>query len=349
MGLMTTTMSEPSIQADREEAWRLYQRGVAAARAGQRRVAAGLLTRSVRLNPAGEMAWLWLSGVLDDPEQQSFCLQAVLNLNPQNPHALRGVRLLEERGLPSGSLRPAASLSMPPAPSAYANPEQRESWWVGFRRNRREMSRARLLLWAFPIALLCLAILLYESFALALTRSMIITPPAAELAYGATVAVPPLRPTLELEAVLEAEPIAVVESLAAGYLSALDPVRTELRTATAAYHAATTQTAGGSVAAVTATQHLRAAVARAIETITTLNPPATLRQAHDDYLHGLSLQQDGLDALVEFYAGYNVANANRAAINFQEARAYIDRARGAFDAQTRQMIELSTISSQTVR
>lgn len=346
MGDMTTT-TEAAVQANESEAQRLYQRGVAAARAGQKRVAAGLLTRSVRLDPRGEMAWLWLSGVLDDPQQQAFCLGAVLKLNPQNQHALRGMHLLEERGLLKGDPQPAAGLSMPaPAPTPPEEHARRESWWVGWRRSRREMSRARLLLWAFPIIVVCLAIVLYESFALAVERSVVLPATPAEAAASAA---PTAIPRPSVEPILEAEPLAVVESLTAGYLAALEPVRADLRAATEAYRAATNQTAGGSVGAVSATQRLRASVASASELMAGLRPPGTLQQAHDDYTKGLELELKALDALLEFYGTYDVANANRAAIHFQEARAYIERAQGAFGAQARQLVELSAMSSQTAR
>ena len=62
-------MLETAIKSNEREAARLYQRGVAAARGGQRRVAAGLLSRAVQLNPRHELAWLWLSGVLDAPDE----------------------------------------------------------------------------------------------------------------------------------------------------------------------------------------------------------------------------------------------------------------------------------------
>ena len=340
------TLSEPAVKANESEARRLYQRGVAAARAGQRRVAAGLLTRSVRLDPRAEMAWLWLSGVLDDPQQQAFCLDAVLKLNPQNQHALRGLRLLEERGLRPADPQPAAGLSMPAPPAPGPDEQQRrDAWWVGWRRSRREMSRARLLLWAFPIVLVALAIVLYESFALAVERSVAPPPPPAEVAYSAPA--PPPRPSIE--PILEAEPLAVVESLTAGYLAALEPLRADLRAATATYREATNQVAGGSVGAVAATQRLRAAVAAAAAELDELRPPATLQQAHDDYGRGLELELQGLDDLLAFYGSYDVANANRAALRFQESRAFLERAHGAFGAQARQLAELSAISSQTAR
>lgn len=343
-------MTESAIKANSTEAQRLYQRGLAAARGGQKRVAAGLLTRSVRLDPQNELAWLWLSGVLEDPRQQAFCLQSVLKLNPQNPHALRGMRVLEERNLLKGAPQAAPGLEAPAeeAPQPRAAHDHGDSWWVGWRRSRHEMGRARLLVWLFPLLLVVLAIVLYESVAtVADERKQALTATTPAVSYSAPGPPAPLQPSVE--PILEAEPVAVVESLTASYLGAIEPIRANLREATEAYRAETAQPGGASVGYVASTQRLRATIEQAIADIVELRPPGTLRQAHDDYLKGLQLQMDGLDAVLEFYGGYDVANANRAALRFQQARAYIDRARAGFAAQSQQMAELSAISPHTAR
>lgn len=347
-----TATSEPAVKANSSEAQRLYQRGVAAARSGQRRLAAGLLTRSLQLDPRSEMAWLWLSGALDDPAQQAFCLSAVLKLNPANQHAQRGLQLLRERRQLTGEPQAAPGLALPdPAaePAGPAAQERHESWWVSWRHSRRESSRFRLLLWAFPIALVCVALVLYESFALALAR-VEAPPPPLEVAFSAAPAAPTTAPPgPAFEPILEAEPLAVVESLSASYLSAIDPIRAELRAATEAYRRTTSQPGGASIGHVAATQRLRTAVEAALAQMEALRPPGTLQPAHDDYARGLELQRDGLDALLEFYGSYDVANANRAALHFQQARAFVERAQAAFAGQARRLAALSLISSQTAR
>lgn len=356
-------MSESAIKANSSEALHFYQRGVAAARAGQKRVAAGLLTRSVRLDPDNPMAWLWLSGVLDDPGQQAFCLQAVLNLSPDNQHAQRGLQILKERGVTTAApstnetglrLPGQTDVALPPRRSwrtlwRRPRPDRRDAWWVNFRFSLAETSRVRLLLWVFPILLIVLALAIYESFAIAVARSTEIATPVALVVAPLDVSepVPTLRPTIE--PILEAEPLAVVESLSANYLAAIEPVLVDLRAATALYREATNQTAGGSVAAVSATQRLRASVEAASVALNELRPPATLQQAHSDYQRGLTLQIEGLDAMLEFYGSYDVANANRAALRFQEARAYIERARGSFVAQAQQIAELSMMAPHIAR
>ncbi|GAB4433363.1 MAG: hypothetical protein OHK0015_22010 [Chloroflexi bacterium OHK40] len=344
---MSSPTSEAAVKANSSEAQRLCLRGVAAARAGQKRLAAGLLTRSVQLDPRQEQAWLWLSGVLDDPEQQAFCLNAVLKLNPQSQPAQRGLQLLEERRRLNGAARSASGHALPEVAAVPAEETRQEPWWVGWRRSRREMSRARLLLWAFPLVLVCLALVLYESFALAVGRVQAPVAAPPEVAYSAPPPPVPTRPAFE--PILEAEPLAVVESLTVGYLSALEPVRVELREATAAYRQVTSQPGGASVGHVAATQRLRSTVESAISTLGELRPPRTLQQAHNDYRRGLELEREGLDALLEFYGSYEVANANRAAQRFQEARAYIERAQAAFAGQARQLAELSAMGPQTAR
>jgi hypothetical protein len=345
-----TTTSESAVKANISEAQALYQRGVAAARAGQKRLAAVLLTRSLQLDPRCEMAWLWLSGVIDNPRQQAFCLESVLKLNPANQHAQRGLRLLQPQLANGVEPLPTPGLELPAvAPSEPVPEAHREAWWVGWRRSRHEMSRARLLIWAFPIALVCLALLLYESFAIALGRIQVPELPA-EVVYSAEVpTAEPSRATFE--PILEAEPLAVVEGLTVSYLDAMEPIRVNLRAATESYRKTTSQPggSGASVGHVAATQRLLAEIERAAGSIDRLNPPGTLQPAHADYLRGLELQRDGLDALLEFYSGYEVANANRAALRFQEARAYIERAQTAFAGQARQLAELSAMAAQTAR
>jgi hypothetical protein len=355
-------MTERAIKANSSEAQQLYQRGVAAARGGQRRVAAGLLTRSVQLDPQSERAWLWLSGVLDDPEQIAFCLHAVLKLNPQNQHALKGLERLAARGYSTQARQPAPGLQLPsattePAPQARNGREAAhsagDSWWVHWRRNRRETSRVRLLLWTMPLILVCLALVLYESFALAVDQAHTAAASAAVALVDAGATPPdeaePAPFFAVADSILEAEPLAVVEGLTVAYLGAIEPMRAELRTATEAYRQATSQPGGASVSYVAATQRLRATVEQALATMEELRPPGTLQQAHDDYRRGLELELAGLDAVLSFYSSYDVANANRAAMHFQQARAYIERASGAFAVQRQQLADLSAMSAQTAR
>ncbi|WP_322511957.1 hypothetical protein [Chloroflexus sp.] len=356
---MTTTTGEPGVRANPTEARDLVERGIAAARGGQRRVAAGLLARALKLDPSDERAWLWLSGVVDDPAQRAFCLQAVLRINPNNPHARRGLAYLARQGTttaqPVADLAPPADVSEATtdpasvASSTSKEPPQTRDWWFHWRWQRRETSRVRVVLWVLPIVLLAVALILHQSVSVARERALAAL--AAEQQPAFTVATVPAQPFATPTPIpaLEAEPLAVVESLTVSYLTAIEAIRADLRTATAAYRQETSQPGGASINHVAATQRLRATVAQALANLGELRAPGVLLPAHEDYRQGLELELAGLDAILEFYSTYDVANANRAALRFQEARAFIERAQASFQAQRQLLGEMSLMSAYTIR
>ena len=75
----------------------LLREGIAAAQAGQKEQARQLLLQVIALDEEMEAAWLWLSGVVDDPEEKEICLENVLALNPGNTAAQNGLRRLREQ------------------------------------------------------------------------------------------------------------------------------------------------------------------------------------------------------------------------------------------------------------
>src|SRR3954463_1921812 len=78
---------------DRETA-RLMAEGQAAARRGDRAMARELLTQVVDKDPHNEDAWLWLSGVVADPNEQQICLENALVINPGNAQARKGLQFV---------------------------------------------------------------------------------------------------------------------------------------------------------------------------------------------------------------------------------------------------------------
>ncbi len=74
-----------------EQARELRQRGIAAAKAGQKDEARQLLQQSIRLDPTSEAAWLWLASVVNTPAERRFCLEKLLEINPQNETALKAL------------------------------------------------------------------------------------------------------------------------------------------------------------------------------------------------------------------------------------------------------------------
>ncbi len=71
--------------------------GALALTMGDRLRARELLLQVVERDDTNEEGWLWLSGAVDDPEDQRTALENVLTLNPHNQHALYGIAVLEGR------------------------------------------------------------------------------------------------------------------------------------------------------------------------------------------------------------------------------------------------------------
>jgi len=338
-------MTESAIKSNQREAARLFERGVAAASSGQRRVAAVLLARVVQIDPRHELGWLWLSGVLDEPNEIAFCLRSVLSVNPHNERALQGLVWLEERGKITPQPAQPREIVLPPVENEHAD-EQRarhegESWWVNWRRSRREMGRARLVFWSVPILLLVLTLGLNLALRDAIERST---------AAAAVVAVPTPAPTARpaLPALIRAEPPASADSQALAYLSMLGDSRAKLRDAVTAYRSSTSQPGGSSSNHAAAARKLREQIDTTHGTIEAITPPAALAQAHNSYLTGLEIERLALDDILEFYNGFRVQFANRATLRMVDAGRQLERARALFDKRESQATSRS-IPIQTAR
>jgi len=96
-----------------EQARQVLQQGIAAARAGQTAQARQLLQEAARRDPRSEAAWLWLSSLAKDNAERTFCLKKVLEINPNNENALKGLRAM---GVISGTEAPSAPPPSIPLP-----------------------------------------------------------------------------------------------------------------------------------------------------------------------------------------------------------------------------------------
>lgn len=352
-------MSEAAVKSRQFEAAKLYERGVAAARSGQRRLAAGLLSRAVQYDPRHEQAWLWLSGVLDDPNQIAFCLRSALTINPNNQRAHKGLAWLEQRTLvqapapppglviPTRSLAPVAAdeaaeaAEAPPEPwwrrvlpaitetTPEPAPHTHESWWVHWRRSSREMGRARLLMWLVPILLLVLTLGLNWALRDAVVRNAEIAralaapPVALEPGSEPTVVLPTPTPEPILQrTVAEAEDAQVL-----AYLATMTPLREQLSAAVETYRGATSQPGNSSVAHAAAARKLRTQVEGGYNALVLITPPPSLAEAHARYLAGLKEELAALDDILEFYGSFSVQLANRATLRMDDAGKQLARAR----------------------
>jgi len=75
----------------------LLARGREAARNERRDEARQYLQAAVDIDPENAEAWLWLAGVMDDPYEAKYCLERVLEIDPLNERARRGLAWVEQQ------------------------------------------------------------------------------------------------------------------------------------------------------------------------------------------------------------------------------------------------------------
>lgn len=90
------------MMTDREQLAEWLYDGAVALKAGDRQRAQELLMRVVNADDRNEEAWLWLSGAVDELEDQQIALENVLAINPNNEHARQGLAWVMEQKRRSG-------------------------------------------------------------------------------------------------------------------------------------------------------------------------------------------------------------------------------------------------------
>lgn len=98
----------------------MIQEGIKAFKAGNKAEARTLLEKAVELDAYNEQGWLWLSAVVDTPEEQRTCLENVLFINPDNVNARKGVEMLNRQL--GGASQPSAAPTAAPAPEIEDDP-----------------------------------------------------------------------------------------------------------------------------------------------------------------------------------------------------------------------------------
>src|SRR6476659_9151990 len=108
----------------------ILQLGIEAAREGNREEARNLFGLLTRQEPDNVQAWLWLAGVAEGPEQRRAALERVVELDPTNEMATKGIQAMgvtsvgrpdELAAVPACTAAPPP----PPAPSRAMSDEER--------------------------------------------------------------------------------------------------------------------------------------------------------------------------------------------------------------------------------
>lgn len=96
----------------------LVKEGIAALKEGRTADADRALRKAVELNDQNEQAWLWLSAVVATPQERQICLENVLELNPNNAKARKGLDATLKEINVSGA---QAAPPKPPVPDPFGS------------------------------------------------------------------------------------------------------------------------------------------------------------------------------------------------------------------------------------
>ncbi len=99
----------------------MVREGINAYKAGRKDEARALLLKATELDQYNEQAWLWLSGLMDTPDDQRTCLENVLAINPDNDRANQGLSYLTGQ-TSAGNVSPFSASAPPAAPDAPSAP-----------------------------------------------------------------------------------------------------------------------------------------------------------------------------------------------------------------------------------
>ncbi|MDX1992829.1 MAG: hypothetical protein SF029_10585 [bacterium] len=99
----------------------MVREAMQAYRSGKKAEARALLEKATEIDQYNEQAWMWLSAVVDSPEDQRTCLENVLYINPNNENAKRGLQMLEAK---------LGSSAAPMAASTDDDDDDDESDWA---------------------------------------------------------------------------------------------------------------------------------------------------------------------------------------------------------------------------
>lgn len=75
----------------------LFRQGVEALKLEDKVKARKLLAQAVKEDPKDKKAWLWLSQAVEEEQQQIACFRKVLEIDPQNEYAKRGLQIIRRK------------------------------------------------------------------------------------------------------------------------------------------------------------------------------------------------------------------------------------------------------------
>jgi hypothetical protein len=115
---------------------KMFREALDAIKQGQRSRARDLLTRLIRTDASNADYWLWMSTIVENPNERVFCLESALKADSNNPTARRGLVLLGVR---------------PPDENVTPVPPLRRKWAADLEKELEAPKNLVQRIWANPI------------------------------------------------------------------------------------------------------------------------------------------------------------------------------------------------------
>src|SRR4051812_9832452 len=114
--MSTINERKPSMAENNLE--RLLKQGIAAAKQGNNATARSLLEAVIAQDESNELAWIWLASTVSTVRERRFCLEKVLQINPNNGRAREALNALV--GVGTQATRNVSDLTRAAAAAAEA-------------------------------------------------------------------------------------------------------------------------------------------------------------------------------------------------------------------------------------
>jgi len=110
----------------------LIQQSIEQGKIGNKTEARRILAQVVQQEPKNARAWYLLSQVVEKQDQAVYCLNKVLEIDPQNQQAAERLRQNKMTTSPQAEEAqvPAAPTPPPVQPSTAVKPKRKTQWWV---------------------------------------------------------------------------------------------------------------------------------------------------------------------------------------------------------------------------
>ena len=89
-------------------------------KSGEKQKGGQILANLLKVDPQNELAWLWMSKVVDTKKRQQYCLRQVLTINPGNEIARKALDKIDPT--PKSSVEKIPQVRPPSTPSMTASP-----------------------------------------------------------------------------------------------------------------------------------------------------------------------------------------------------------------------------------